>query len=159
MSASEPGGDPQFVAVRRDDPEIRAAHARCAATIGTFVANVAAGLGHAMARLRFRDPDASEALGQDQFFYLWLRDVAFHRDERLLSGVFFEVPAGFEKWHAVGSRLGFEPEDVFDWMILEDGRLHGGFTIRVQRSRLPEARRAAFDANLGVDAYVPLDPP
>jgi hypothetical protein len=63
-----------------------------------------------MAKLRFRDPDLSVKEGKDHLFYLWLSDVLFHPNEGLISGVFFEVPAGFEKWHQVGKILGFEPE-------------------------------------------------
>ncbi len=59
-----------------------------------------------------------------------LSDVLFHPNEGLLSGVFFEVHAGFEKWYQVGKRLGFEPEDIFDWMIIDSKeQMRGGFTL------------------------------
>lgn len=42
----------------------------------------------------------------------------------------FEVPPELQNWHQVGQRLGFEGEDIFDWMVLtEDGRLFGGYTL------------------------------
>src|SRR6185436_9618280 len=47
-------------------------------------------------------------------------------------------------------------EDIFDWMVLtEDGRLFGGFTLRVSRSKLPESRRADYDRHIGVRVYEP----
>ena len=149
--------DPTFTAMKRNDPEVVEAHAKAAATIPDFIAAVQGGGSRKyLAKLRFRDPDISEKLGEDRFFYLWLHEVAYHPDEKLLSGEFFEVPEGFEKWHPVGSRLGFEAEDVFDWMILDNGLLRGGFTIRVHRSRLPKDQRAAHDEFIGATSY---DPP
>jgi uncharacterized protein YegJ (DUF2314 family) len=65
------------------------------------------------------------------------------------------VPESFQKWHQVGSRLGFEAEDVFDWMVNEGGHLRGGFTIRVTRSRLSEAEKANYDKYIGVISYEP----
>ncbi len=152
--------EPQFTAVKRDDPQLASAHSKTAATILDFVEvarNQRAGA-TLLAKLRFRDPDLSEELGEDRFFYLWLNEVAYHLDERLLSGVFFEVPNGFEKWHQVGSRLRFEPEDVFDWMIIENGCVRGGFTVRLHRSRLPVEKRAQYDAFIGATSYDPPEP-
>lgn len=70
--------------------------------------------------------------------------------------MFFEVPAGFEKWHQVGKRLGFDPEDVFDWMVIDNGHLLGGFTLRVTRESLAPEERAAYDRYIGVQTYGPL---
>ncbi len=148
--------EPQFSAVGRSDPEVAEAHATAAATIDDFIGWVEAG-GNAsfLAKLRFRDPDLSEKMGKDHFFYLWLNEVVYDAKEKLLSGVFFEVPECFEKWHPLASRLRFEAEDVFDWMILEEGRLRGGFTLRVHRSRLPVEQRSQYDAFIGATSFEP----
>ena len=53
----------------------------------------------------------------------------------------------------MGQRLQFEVADIFDWFVNEDGLMHGGFTMRVQRSRLPAGERAAFDAYTGVTEW------
>ncbi len=69
---------------------------------------------------------------------------------------FFEVPPELQKWHQVGQQLAFEGEDIFDWMALtEDGRLFGGYTLRVSRTKLPENERADYDRYIGVKAYEP----
>ena len=153
---AQPQPEPLFTAIPKDDPEILAAHALAAKSIEHFVDVVrnTAGRG-CSAKLRFRDPDESERLGEDRFLYLWLTSVVYHPDEKLLSGIFFEVPEPFTKWHQVGQRLGFEPDDVFDWMILEDGHLHGGFTLRVTRKHLPAGEREAYDRYIGVSVYEP----
>ena len=111
-----------------------------------------------MAKLRFKNPDLSERLGEDRFLFLWLSDVYYHEEEKLLSGVFFEVPEELTRWHQEGKRLGFEPEDVFDWMVIENGHAKGGFTIRATRNRLSsDKEKSDYDEYIGVKSYEPID--
>ena len=149
--------EPIFTLVSRDNPEMKAAYAKAARTIPQFILHLEEKTGeYPSAKLRFRDPDESARLGEDQLAYIWLGSVHYHKEERMFSGTFFELPPEFEKWHHVGKRLGFDPEDIFDWMVLtEDGRLFGGYTIRVTRSLLPENQRADYDAHVGVKVYEP----
>ena len=149
--------EPLFTAAPREDREMLAAHTLAAESMGYFVEAVRSTDGNGCsAKLRFRDPDESERLGEDRFLYLWLTSIVYHPEEKMLSGVFFEVPEPFKKWHQVGQRLAFEPDDVFDWMILEDGHLRGGFTLRVTRKHLPAAEREAYDRYIGVSVYEQL---
>lgn len=151
--------EPIFRAIHREDAEMQEAHYRCADTISKFVELVKiAESATYMAKLRFRDPDLSEKEGKDHFFYLWLTEVIFHPNEGLLSGVFFEVPKGFEKWHQIGERLGFEPEDVFDWMVIDSNKqMKGGFTIRVTRNRLTtDEEKKNYDEYIGIKKYLPI---
>lgn len=147
--------EPIFRTIHKNDPEVENAHAMCADTVDQFVELVKRSEEPVyMAKLRFRDPDLSEE-GNDFLFYLWLSEVVFHENENMLSGVFFEVPEGFEKWHHVGKRLGFDPEDVFDWMVIDSQEnMRGGFTIRVTRSRLEtEEEKKNYDRYIGVRNY------
>ena len=145
--------EPLFSAVRSDNPTLRDAHRLASESILGFRDYTLEHQGRGAAKLRFRDPDESERLGEDRFVYLWLSEVHFHPAEKIFSGVFFEVPKAFQQWHNVGERLGFDPEDVFDWMLLEDGHLYGGFTLRVTRANLPPDQQEAYDQNIGVDVY------
>ncbi|MFY7999910.1 MAG: DUF2314 domain-containing protein [Candidatus Kapaibacteriota bacterium] len=150
--------EPIFRTNHKNDPEIEKAHALCADRIDQFVELVKkAEEPIYMAKLRFRDPDKSEER-DDFLFYLWLSEVVYHKHENMLSGVFFEVPEGFEKWHHVGKRLGFDPEDVFDWMVIDSNEnMMGGFTIRVTRSRLEtEEEKNKYDKYIGVRNYQSL---
>ena len=135
------------------------AHQKCAETIDKFVRSVKEKNDITyMSKLRFRDPDLSEKEGKDHFFYLWLSQVYFHENENMLSGVFFEVPSGFEKYHKVGDRLGFDSEDVFDWMIInQDGHMNGGFTIRVTRDSFEtDLEKSRYDEYIGIKSYEPI---
>jgi uncharacterized protein YegJ (DUF2314 family) len=147
--------EPFFRAVSRENFDMRTAHAQAAATIPSFIQHIFSDVpGFCSAKLRFRDPDESERLGEDRFLFLWLTAVYYHTEEKLFSGTFFEVPHELQKWHKVGDRLGFDPEDIFDWMMLtEGGRLFGGYTLRVTRGMLPEAEQADYDKYLGVRIY------
>jgi uncharacterized protein YegJ (DUF2314 family) len=149
--------EPLFMAIPQTDSDFQSAYNRAAATVLRFIEHIQRG-GDALhsAKLRFRDPDESERLGEDRFAFLWLTGVQYHPSERVFSGTYFEVPPEFQKWHQVGQRLAFDPEDIFDWMALtKDGRLFGGYTLRVARSKLPESERADYDRYIGVTAYEP----
>jgi len=145
-----PAKEPLFVGVRGDDVEMRQAYAAAAASIEKFVEYIRSGANiTCAAKLRFKDPTLSEKLGEDRFVYLWLANVQVLDDGPFL-GTFFQVPAELSQWHQVGTHLQFEGADIFDWFVNEEGLMHGGFTMRVQRSRLPAGERPAFDAYTGV---------
>jgi uncharacterized protein YegJ (DUF2314 family) len=150
--------EPLFTSQKRNDVEMREAHSRAANSIANFVELVKArSESDFMAKLRFRDPKLSEELGEDQFIYLWLMDVYYHSDEEILSGVFFEVPESLKEWHKIGDRLGFETDDVFDWMVNTNGYVQGAYTIRVTRERLSsEKEKKDYDDYIGVTSYEPL---
>lgn len=50
--------------------------------------------------------------------------------------------------------MGFDPEDVFDWTVLEDGPAGGGFTICVTRDRLKTVKeKLEYDDYVGISCY------
>jgi uncharacterized protein YegJ (DUF2314 family) len=148
-----PTKEPLFMGVRGDDVEMREAYSKAAETIDEFVAHIRSGGDRTCAaKLRLKDPALSEKLGEDRFVYMWLAD-AQHLDDGAFVGTFFQVPSELSEWHQVGKQLQFERKDIFDWFVNDEGVMHGGFTMRVQRSRLPERERAAFDAYTGVTEW------
>lgn len=82
--------------------------------------------------------------------FMWLMNTV--RDGDGFIAMFFEVPANFTEY-AEGDYLRIAAEDVMDWMVNDAGTLHGGFSIRYQRSRTPEAERAEYDEYIGVERY------
>lgn len=149
--------EPIFRAVNDGDVLVNKAHRAASETLGEF-RSLMQRLQDAyhLAKLRFRDPDLSEQRGKDAFFFLWLSDVVYHETQQLFSGAFFEVPDGFEKWHPVGSRLAFVPDDIFDWMVNNSGHIYGAFTMRVHRDRLSSEERIDFDTYMGASSYEPI---
>ena len=150
--------EPLFRNTHNQDEDMLKAYTQVSHTINQFIDLVKTGPDAIyMAKLRFRDPDLSEKLGEDRFLYLWLSDVYFHEEENILSGEFFEVPQELTKWHQVGQRLGFDPEDTFDWMVIEDGHAKGAYTIRVTRDQLStEKERQEYDEYVGISSYEPI---
>ena len=150
---------PQFNNINREDVEITKAHALASQTINKFISLVKEQKNVTyMAKLRFIDPDLSEKTGKDQFLYIWLTNVFYHEKENILSGEFFEVPSELKKWHQVGQRLGFDGDDVFDWMINDYGKVTGGFTLRVARSRLKtEAEKLEYDQYVGISEFESIE--
>ena len=134
---------------------MEAAYGRASETLEDLKRHLDVGDGRLCSvKLRFRDPDESDRLGEDSFVFLWLGSVRWHDEEGIFSAEFFELPKEFEKWHHVGERLGIDPEDVFDWMVLDDGKLYGGWTLRVGRDRVPKEERDEYDSYIGVSRYM-----
>jgi uncharacterized protein YegJ (DUF2314 family) len=79
--------------------------------------------------------------------HIWLTDVWYGGDG-------FRAKVGNVPQKVEDVRFGEEVtvgiEDVTDWMIVEDGVLLGGYTVRVLRSRMTDQEKDEFDRNAGV---------
>jgi uncharacterized protein YegJ (DUF2314 family) len=80
--------------------------------------------------------------------HLWLTNPSFD-EEGNLYGVVGNQPVSVTSV-AINQRIGIEAQFISDWMIIEDGRLIGGYTIRAIRNELPEAERLEFDKMSGL---------
>ena len=49
-----------------------------------------------------------------------------------------------------GQEVTVDPEKISDWMYVEDGKLRGGYTLRVLRGRMSPHERAEFDRSFGI---------
>lgn len=85
--------------------------------------------------------------------YLWLDQPK--EEQSVFSGRIFEVPPSW-KGYSAGQRLESPAREIQDWMVLDNGTLHGGFSLRYMREGMPEEKRAGYDAFLGVKEYAPL---
>lgn len=80
--------------------------------------------------------------------HIWLSDPSFD-DEGNLFGKIGNKPIDITNV-ALHQNIGIDRDLVSDWMILESGRLIGGYTIRAVREGLTrEQDIKAFDATLG----------
>jgi len=133
-------GDALVTYVDDDDQEMEAAMSRARSTLPEFeerLANPTATQSLAIIKGRFTEGDDVE--------HMWISEIRVTPEG--YRGVLGNKPEflSLEAGQAVLVRR----EDVSDWVVIEDGRLVGGYTMRVMRSRLPADERAQFDAMNG----------
>lgn len=80
--------------------------------------------------------------------HLWLTTPSFD-DEGNLYGVVGNKPVSITSV-SLNQRIGIESQYISDWMIIEDGRLIGGYTIRAIRDGLADAEKLDFDKMSGL---------
>lgn len=80
--------------------------------------------------------------------HLWLTSPSFD-DEGNLYGVVGNKPV-YVNSVFVNQKIGIDPRFISDWMIIEDGRLIGGYTIRAIREGKPAHEWAEFDRQVGL---------
>ena len=78
--------------------------------------------------------------------HLWVGDITW--DGTAFHGHIDNEPLDVTNV-AVGRRVTVSPEDLTDWMFIKNGKLMGGFTMRVLYSRLSADDKAKFDQQAG----------
>ncbi|WP_421939526.1 YegJ family protein [Pedobacter sp.] len=91
-------------------------------------------------KVKIIDGDASE--------HIWLTDPHFD-DEGHLYGTVGNEPVDVSTVK-LDQKIGIDRSLISDWMIVEGGRLIGGYTIRAIREGIPEDDRPAFDNSIGL---------
>ncbi len=130
--------------LRSDDPAYLATIARAQETLDSF-------------REMLPRFDASAALVKTELEdgtgrgFVWLFNTQIDGPD--FTAELFEVPPSVAALR-VGQSFRIRAEDVLDWMVNDDGSLHGGFSLRYHRETLEPHERDAFDAHIGVTNYV-----
>lgn len=127
------------------DFEMEAAFTQAHATLHEFIQHIATPnitRTFAALKVRFKLPDGS---AQD----IWCDNVT-HRDDQFTGNMGDDIPA---LRLAFDDRITIPAADILDWMIVENGKLIGGFTIRVAYSRMTPEEQQLFlnDAGYSVD--------
>lgn len=137
---------PRFMAVPRKDLEQAAMKARESLPEFRQLIQTLGDSAHPPL-VKFRVPDAD-----DVWLWLVVRDVK----ETGFVAEAFEAPPELPQLKA-GTRRWLSDTEVGDWMIVgKQGVVHGAYSVRLQRERLPQGRRAAFDLRVGAQSYAPL---
>ena len=80
--------------------------------------------------------------------HIWLDDISYDGD--LFTGRLSNAPLHLEDLK-LGDKVSVATDDVSDWMIVdEDGRLTGGYTLRVLRNRMSPEEQEQFDKESGL---------
>lgn len=82
--------------------------------------------------------------------YVWLFNTTV--SGKGFTAELFEVPPSVPRLK-VGQVFHVADGDVVDWMVNDNGTLHGGYSLRYHRANLPANERAAFDKHIGATKY------
>jgi len=80
--------------------------------------------------------------------HMWVQDVTFDGDR--FVGTLGNEPVFIQDGLHYGDQVTASPNDVTDWIIVDSGKMLGGFTVHVLRNRLSDTSRRDFDAESGL---------
>jgi len=132
-------GSGNVVHVSDSDPAMNNAMAQARATVDQF-ADALRNPGKRSdfsLKAKFTEGSATE--------HMWVNDVRPEGDS--FKGKVGNDPDKLKKVH-FGQSCSIPRERVSDWMYVENGKLVGGYTLRVLRDRMSAAERKKFDASL-----------
>lgn len=84
----------------------------------------------------------------DNLEHIWLTDPHFDEEGHLFGTVSNEPVE--VKTVKMNQKIGIDREHISDWMIVEHGRLIGGYTIRAIRNNIPDSDKPNFDQSIGL---------
>lgn len=148
----------QFIAVSRNDSKLQSAYENARETLPEFFKLKEQKDGDGLidaVKVKVYDIKHSEKLGENRFVYLWFYQV--HKVENNYIGMLYELPEEDFNGMKTGEYINFTEDLIHDWMIMKEGNLWGGYTIRVIReSKTTEEDKKKFDKHSGIKAYKPL---
>lgn len=80
--------------------------------------------------------------------HIWLAKPEMETDS--VVGTVETMPM-YVKTVTAGQRVRIDRDVISDWMYMENGKLRGGYTMRIALDELPEKERAAHKKALGLD--------
>ena len=130
-----------IVSASPSDPELDAAISEARATLTDFIALLAAPnptREFAALKVRFTPPDSPP-------LDIWCDDVTYEAGQ-FTGNMGDDIPL---LRLSFGERIEISIEDIVDWMIVQDGHLIGGYTIRLAYSRMTPAEQQFFLQDAG----------
>jgi uncharacterized protein YegJ (DUF2314 family) len=132
-----------FVQVAEDDAEMNAATAKARETVDQFIAALANPPSDAegfAVKAGITDGETVE--------HMWLTDPVYR--DGAFTGTINNEPQRVTNV-TFGQSYSVAREEISDWNYMRNGKLVGGYTVRVFVSRMPDDQREAMEAMLGLD--------
>jgi len=82
----------------------------------------------------------------DKVEHMWINDVTF--DGNVFRGKVDNEPADLKRVH-LGDPVTVKPQEISDWMFVQNGRLVGGYTVRCTCHGMTTAERKQFEEEIG----------
>ena len=140
VKVTERENEPDIIHIDNDDPRMVAATQKARVTAPEFAKALGAPKpnqdGFAV-KLRVTDGKATE--------YMWISDLSF--DGQSFRGRLGNTPDAVTGVK-LGDELAVKPGELSDWMYVEDGRLVGGYTLRVIRDSVSPEVRARLESQV-----------
>lgn len=140
-AADSAGHVPAHVRAQDDDKAMHQAVHQAQRTLGKFMAALASpqpGQTGFAVKKRCIEGNKCE--------HIWLSELKF--DGRLLRGKIDNRPIEMKSLR-VGQKVAVRPEEISDWMYVENGKLVGGYTVRAFYRKLPADQKRQFAQNVG----------
>jgi uncharacterized protein YegJ (DUF2314 family) len=130
----------KVIYVADDDPRMNAAMEKARSSVNTFITAL-------------RSPKSSQSgfsvkmaiTDGKNTEHMWLSSVNY--DGKSFHGAIDNEPDAV-KTVKIGQQMSVEALKISDWMFVENGKLVGGYTIRVLRDTVPANERADFEARV-----------
>jgi uncharacterized protein YegJ (DUF2314 family) len=126
--------------VDSNDPKMNAAIEKARASVNTFTQALKSpkpGQSAFSVKMPFTDGKHTE--------HMWLTSVTF--DGQKFHGTVNNDPEMVSNVK-IGAKVSIESSKISDWMFVENGKLVGGYTLRVLRDSLSASERADFDKSV-----------
>lgn len=130
-------GQPDVMYVEKGDSEMEQARQKARETVDQFIKALDSptpSQSHFAIKVPIEENDLVE--------HMWLNPV--RHDAGRFFGVLNNNPVMITTVKA-GDQVEASTDEISDWRYIEDGKLVGGYSIRLMHSRLSEAEREAFD--------------
>jgi len=130
--------NPNFTGVEPSDEEMNAAIDKARAAVAQFLKVLQS---PKASQVDFTVKKAFQCKDDEEHEHLWLHNVTF--DGTIIHGEVANDPR-FVDGISFGDSAEVLPGEISDWKYIEDGKLVGGYTIRVLLDKMPEGQKAAF---------------
>lgn len=134
--------DSRIETVESDDEEMNAAVEKAKMTFNEFVdalKNVDQNKSDFSIKVPFEYADGHE--------HIWVAEIELKEDR--IYGYINNDPV-YVTHIKLGDEIEIKPDQISDWFYIEDGKLIGGFTIRVLRDRMTDEEKQQLDDSFGV---------
>lgn len=128
-------GEPTIYGVKSEDEEMNAAILQANETLDDFKKGLLdpTADSHAL-KVKFSNEKGIE--------HMWIGDIVYKDGQ--YSGILNNEPEYITEYKS-GDKIEVDASKISDWMYLVNGKLHGGYTIRVLRDRMTEEERKQLD--------------
>ena len=133
-------GEPDVTSVDSDDVEMNAAISQAQQATNIFLGVLAAPKPN-QTDFSAKRPYPTKAGNE----HIWISHLSY--DGKLLHGKVGDDPVNIPNLK-LDDAVSFPPSELSDWMYLEDGKIVGGYTIRIIRKHMSVKEGADFDSHL-----------